>query len=195
MEDYRWKEFEMRVEAHRYYLNIALQTNVFFYAIAGVVLGFYLNRTAYEYLVFALLLPILIAAVLGGIFLHAANLQREAAGIIVNMMDELRAEPLEAKRLDIKDIPDLGLLYILLRIFGWIFFLIGVALLVTPFLKAAPFPIFQPPGHLVFFALAGVIVLIVAGYWTYSFARKHDEKIKNERNAKKRQKLSGKMMD
>ena len=39
MEDFRLKEFEMRVEAYRYYLNIALQTNVFFYAITGVILG------------------------------------------------------------------------------------------------------------------------------------------------------------
>ena len=184
MEDYRWKEFEMRVEAHRYYLNIALQTNVFFYAIAGVVLGFYLNRTTNEYLVFALLLPILIAGVLGSIFIYAAKLQREAAKIIVDMMEELSREPSEDKKLNIKEIPDLGLLYILLHIFGLIFFLIGVALIVTPFLKAAPFPICQPPTHLVLFAFAGASVLIVAGYWTSSFARKHDEKIKDERNAK-----------
>lgn len=85
MEDTRWKEFEMRIEAYRYYLNIALQTNIFFYAITGVVLGFYLNRTNDRYLVYAFLLPILIAAILGSVFRYAAGLQRVAADTIEEM--------------------------------------------------------------------------------------------------------------
>ncbi len=92
MENPRWKEFEMRVEAYRYYLSIILQTNVFFYAIAGVALGFYLNQTSNEYLAYALLLPILIAAILGGIFHHAAVLQKDAAETIENIRTALNNE-------------------------------------------------------------------------------------------------------
>lgn len=92
MEDYRWKEFEIRVEAYRYYLNIALQTNVFFYAITGVVLGFYLNKTTNEYLVYALLLPIIIAAVLGGFF----SMQRIYRNCFVLKTLLLTKQPLNA---------------------------------------------------------------------------------------------------
>ncbi|HEX7314353.1 MAG TPA: hypothetical protein VF297_10545 [Pyrinomonadaceae bacterium] len=182
MADHRWKEFEMRIEACRYYLNIALQTNVFFYAITGVILGFYLNKTTNEYLVYALLLPILIASILGGIFIYAAGLQKKAADTIEDIRRELRNEKSDEKRATIKEIPDLELLYILLLIFGWVFIFIGVALIVTPFLKAAPFPMWEcPPTYLIVFAVAGTAVLAIAGYGTYYFARKHDKEAKERR--------------
>lgn len=182
MEHAKWKEFEMRVEAYRYYLNIALQTNVFFYAITGVIVGFYLNRTTNEYLVYALLLPILIAAILGSIFHYAAGLQKEAAETIEDIRHELRSEESDDKRVVIKDIPDLELLYILLQIFGWVFLLIGAALILTPFLKAAPFPMWRlPPLYLIIFALVGAGVLLGARYGTRSFARKHHEVVERQR--------------
>jgi hypothetical protein len=182
MTDFRWKEFEMRIEAYRYYLNIALQTNVFFYAITGVILGFYLNKTTSEYLVYALLLPILIASILGGVFIYAAGLQKKAADTIEDIRRELRSEKSDDKRVAIKEIPDLELLYILLRIFGWVFITNGVALVVTPFLKAAPFPMWEwPPTYLIVFAVAGSAVIACAGFGTYYFACRHDKEAKERR--------------
>lgn len=182
MADFRWKEFEMRVEAYRYYLNIALQTNVFFYAITGVVLGFYLNKTTNEYLVYALLLPILIAGILGGVFIYAADLQKKAADTIEDIRREMRNEISDEKKVTIKEIPHLELLYILLLIFGRVFIIIGVALIITPFLKAAPFPMWErPPTYLIVFSIAGAIVLACAGCGTYCFARKHDKEAKERR--------------
>ena len=182
MEDFRLKEFEMRVEAFRYYLNIALQTNVFFYAITGVILGFYLNKATNEYLVYALLLPILIAGILGGIFIYAADLQRKAADIIEDLRRELRNEGSDEKRVIIKDMPDLELLYILLTIFGRVFFLIGLALVVTPFLNVAPFPWWEwPPKYLTIFMFLGLGTLIGARCGTYSFAWKRHKAAKRKR--------------
>ncbi len=183
MEDHRWKEFELRIEAYRYYINTALQTNVFFYAIAGVALGFYLNQTPNVYLAYALLLPILIAAVLGGIFLYAADTQKRAADTIEILRDELNIKrALEDKEQVIQEIPDLELLYILLKIFGWIFFFVGLALIVTPFLKAAPFQWGQCPTNLIVFALIGNVVLIGGGRGSYCFACKHDKEAKELRS-------------
>ncbi len=181
MEDPRWKEFEMRVEAYRYYLSIVLQTNVFFYAIAGAAIGFYLNQTSSEYLAYALLLPILIAAVLGGIFHHAAVLQKDAAETIEKIRTALNDnKQIGSVKLNIEQIPDLDLLYILLKIFGWIFFLVGLALIVTPFLKAAPFHWGQSPINLILFAVMGCLTLLFGGFGSYCFACKYHEENKKK---------------
>jgi hypothetical protein len=191
MEDPRWKEFEMRVDAVRYYLNVALQTNIFFYAITGVVLGFYLNKATNEYLVFALLLPILIATILGSVFVYAAGLQRDAAIIIEEIRGELNKEKSKGKRIKIKEIPDLNLLYILLWIFGRVFFLVGIALIVTPFLNVAPFPWWSFPPYLLVFSGLGSLVLVVGGLWTRSFARKRGGAMVELRGSPQKIKRSG----
>jgi len=199
--DFKFKEFEMRVDSYRYYLTIALQVNVFFYFTTGAVLGFYLTGSKEQpannflefllsssgtkaqppnnHLEYFLLLPILIGAVLGGIFLYAARLQKRAADTIETIRGELIK-----KKIDIREIPDLDLLYILLRIFGWIFFLVGLGLIAVPFLKVAAFP-----RHLIIFAGIAVLVLITGGRLTYSIAHKLDRKLKRQRtvnNAKKK---------
>jgi hypothetical protein len=192
MEDPRWKEFEMRVEASRYYLNVALQTNIFFYAITGVVLGFYLNKATNEYLVFALLLPILIATILGSVFVYAAELQLDAAIIIEEIRGELNKEKSKSKRIKIKKIPDLNLLYILLWIFGRVFFLVGIALIVTPFLNVAPFPWGSlPPLYLIIFLGLGSVVLLVGGRWTLSFARTYGRAMVEQRGSPQKIERSG----
>jgi hypothetical protein len=181
MENSRWKEFEIRVEAYRYYLNIALQTNVFFYAITGAALGFYLKEENKPYLVYVLLMPILIAGVLGSIFLYAASLQEKAARSIEHLIKEFR----EVENVNIKAIPDLELLYILLKIFGWIFFAVGLALIAAAFLKEAPFQMWKIPNSLLLFGIFGILVLVFAGRITYSFAFYQDEKAERQREKTK----------
>jgi hypothetical protein len=144
-----------------------------------------LNQTSNEFLVYALLLPILIAAILGGILLYAAGLQKIAADTLDEIRTGLESQEPVDKKVAIKDIPDLELLYILLQIFGWVFFLVGFALIVTPFLKAAPFQWWQcPPKNLVLFAFAGSFVLVGAGWGTYCFACRYDKKAKEQRSKK-----------
>ncbi|MGB8509531.1 MAG: hypothetical protein WCD76_14185 [Pyrinomonadaceae bacterium] len=201
MENARWKEFEMRVEAFRFYLNVALQTNVFFYAIAGAILGFYLNRTTNtaapvnpipgtpidpntatnnEYLVFVLLLPILIATVLGGIFNYAARLQKHAAAIIEEIREELRNDGLAEMRLRIKVIPDISLLHIILRSFGWIFYLDAVALIGVPILKEYVAHNGYPLNLVIFVGLGGFIFGGVVDFMRY-YTGKDVEKIEKDR--------------
>lgn len=171
---YKYKEFDLRIQAFRYYLGIALRVNVFYYFTSGVVLGFYVNQKDANYLEYFLLLPIFMGAVLGGIFIYAAKLQKGAADIIETIKGELE--------LDIKDIPDIDLLYILLRMFGWIFFVVGAGLIAVPFLKASVLP-FVSPLHLTLFAAIALLVLIGAGWWSYSFACRLDAKLKEQRKS------------
>ena len=179
---FKWEELKLRIEHYRYYVTIALQANVFFYATTGVVLGFYLktsdelNKTSGEmvknHLEFVLLLPILIGAVLGSIFIHGAKLQRKAANSIEKIVKELNKVEVEHENLkmSIKPISDNHLLHLLLLIFGYIFILVGALLITVPFLKASQLSLEsilsweRKP-----FELAALVVLILGRYSTHIF--------------------------
>lgn len=169
----KWKEFEMRVEAYRYYINIGLQVNVFFYVTTGVVLGFYFSgikeQSVNDHSELLLLPSILMAVVLGGIFICAAMLQREAADIIKVIRVELNDEGL-----DIKEIPDISLLNPLLVIFGSIFFLVAALLIVVPRIGTA-----AAQRHLAFFTVIAIVVL-GGGIWaTIGVACRINKNLKN----------------
>lgn len=127
-------ELKIRIETYRFYFNLALQINGFFYLTTGAVLGFYLKepkeQPAGSHLVYFLLLPILIGSVLGGIFIYGARLQKESSVEI----EMLRSKLNKRAKLDIGPIPDIHLLRLLLLIFGAIFFLVTAALISVPYL-------------------------------------------------------------
>jgi hypothetical protein len=174
-------EFKIRIETYKNYLNLALQANVFFYVTTGAVLGFYLDRnkglpnnTPLEYF---LLLPILIGAVLGGIFIYAAKLQKKASTII----EEIRSESNE-KGFRIAELPDINLLYLLLVIFGCIFFLVAISLIAVPHLLNTAKSNTSEGKHLMYFTgIAGGIV-IVGGLSTY-ITQYLDEKLRKTKKS------------
>jgi len=129
--NFKWEEFKFRVEHYKYFLNIALQVNAFFYLTTGGVLGFFLKDSTQQakdnHLVFFLLLPILIGSVLGGIFLYGAELQEEAFA-----ETEILREELKDLGLKIKKLPDAQPLHFLFTIFGVIFFIVVIALILVP---------------------------------------------------------------
>ena len=128
LRDLKWKEIMSRVDAYRFYIKICLEANAFFFATTGVILGFYLKEPivpANPFLKFFLLLPILMGSVLGSICFHATELQKEGRRIIQEIRKDLKTE----------DIPDIRLLDLFLLIFGFIFFLVAVSLILVPLLK------------------------------------------------------------
>lgn len=150
----KFEELKLRIEHYKFYLKLALETYVFFYLITSGVLGFYLREPANGHLEFFLWLPMLIGAILGGIFIHGAGLQKELATSI----KEIRTDDL--KLLDIKSIPDTHLLSLLLLIFGYTFFLIGVLLILVPLIRQS----LHLSGAWLVFAHVGMIVLILGGF-------------------------------
>lgn len=184
-----WKELAIRIEHYKYYLNIALQVNAFFYLITGGVLGFYLKNpaeSAKHPLEYVLLLPILLGAVFGGIFIYGARLQEK----LIDSMEFIRDELRERLGVDIQQLHDAHLLNILLRIFGYIFFFVGAALLLVPFEFAATSPekliIFQVheiPRDLIPFLTLAMLILIGGGCLPI-IARWIDNRLKERRRAK-----------
>lgn len=133
--DFKWEELKIRIDHYKYYLNIALQANAFFYVIAGAVLGFYLKgpneQSPTSHLEYLLLVPILIGTVLGGLFIYGALLQSTAA----NSIEAIR-EDLNSSGLDIKEIPDILFLQRLLVIFGCILLFASFSLIQIPSIGA-----------------------------------------------------------
>ncbi len=162
--DFKIKEIEKRITTNQHYLNIAFQANGFFYVTTGAVLGYYLNQKDNEYFVYILLLPILLGTVLGGIFIYGASLHKEASLIIESLRNSLE----EDDRLHVGRIPDINLLHILLRIFGYILFLVVATLTLIPFLIRAPTTLITQ-GVFISSALFTLLVGVVS---SYHFARK-----------------------
>jgi hypothetical protein len=112
-----WKEYELHIDLYRYYLDIGLKANLFFFFIAGGVLGIYLQKPS-GIMKFSLLLPILLSFAFGGVFLHATFLWMRVSEVIREIRRELK----------LKKAPDINLMSLLLFVFGIVFFVIGTSI-------------------------------------------------------------------
>jgi len=169
---FKLDELKVRIDAYQKYVTITLQVTVFYYATTGAVVGFYLNKNNILFAYF-LWLPILIGALLGGIFIYGASLQKEASDIIKKIRNDLnRAE------LGIEEIPDIHFLRLLLLISGIMYFIIGAALIVLPRIGVATSlrGLTNYPPELIPFAYGGVGILVVGMLSTYFFLKKFDRK-------------------
>jgi len=72
-EELDWKQYDMMALTIRWGIELLLKANVFYYAVTGAILSFYLSRPAPQpsTLKFALVVPALLALVLAVIFLIA----------------------------------------------------------------------------------------------------------------------------
>lgn len=182
----KFTELAIRIEHYKYYLGRALHVTVFFYAITGGVLGIYLkdlgsspNQTTgkgTENLEYFLLLPILIGSILGGVFIYGARLQEVA----VDTMEHIRDELCERLGLGFGEIYDAHLLNILLRIFGYIYFLVAFLLVLLPLLLGYP-------SSKVFYVLAALGLFV--GLFLPLFARWLNNRLEIRRTRRKLKKL------
>jgi hypothetical protein len=79
MEDSRellWRQYSMAIDLFKHYLKLAVELNVFFYAITGGVISYYFAHSAEKLIPYALLLPILMSIFFALFFLYGAYLMR-----------------------------------------------------------------------------------------------------------------------
>lgn len=117
--DKTWNEYELHIELYKYYLDMGLKANLFFYFITGGILGLYLQNPARRLMKFSLLLPILMSLAFGGVFIHGALLWMRLSDIIRSIRRDLK----------FKKAPDINILSLLLVVFGLIFLVIGVSII------------------------------------------------------------------
>jgi len=123
--EFQLRKYISHYERYNAYMDIAFKANVFFYVVTGSILGFYLTNSDKPYVKIALLLPMLLGIVLGGIFLYGSHLWWKARKDIEDLENALIATNL------IIPPPDLHLLFWLLLIFGSIFFAVAASMLVV----------------------------------------------------------------
>jgi hypothetical protein len=73
-QEHLWRQYNVHVDLYKYYLDMGLKANTFFYAITGGILSFYLAHAQDSLMKYALVLPIVMSAALGVFFLYGANL-------------------------------------------------------------------------------------------------------------------------
>ena len=124
-----WEQYLVYVDLFKLYVDNALRPCVWFYAITGVLLSFYVDRikTHEPYLPFTLLLPILFSIGFCVIYLRA-----------VRQVEDMRAKlDYIREQLGLLGSPHVGFLSDFLRLAGVLFGLVGAALLVLFFLGLA----------------------------------------------------------
>lgn len=106
--DVLWKQYNMLVDLYKFYLEIALKANLFFYVITGGILTFYFSHTQTPLIRLSLVFPIILSLGLAGIFLYGAGL----VGYIRNEIFRIR------DLLNLEVAPDVHVLAVFLRIFA-----------------------------------------------------------------------------
>ena len=114
-----WRQYNLHVDLYKFYLDIALKLNVFFYAITGGILSFYFANSNERLIRYSLLLPIILSMAFCGVFIYGSILMSVIRRDIFQIRDKLN--------LDVA--PDVRVLSVLLRVFAIIFFVVAVSMI------------------------------------------------------------------
>lgn len=117
-----WKQYELHVNLYRGYLELALKMNIFYYAITGGILSYYLANREEELVKWSLLLPILMGLIFGFFLLRGAILSKDTTTEIHSIRDTL----------DLGVVPETQILTQILYIFG-VFMIIASLVLIYLF--------------------------------------------------------------
>src|SRR2546426_5837786 len=72
--DILWKQYAQNVDLYKFYLDLTVKINVFYYAVTGAILTYYFQHSSDRLSRFALLLPIAFSLAISGIFVYGSRL-------------------------------------------------------------------------------------------------------------------------
>ncbi len=113
--DILWKQFSLYVDLYKFYMDLSVKLNLFYYGITGAILSFYFAHSSAPLVKYALCLPILMSLVFSGMFFYGACLMPILRRDVFSIRDKL----------GLATAPDLGILTIVLLAFA--LFLLAVA--------------------------------------------------------------------
>ena len=114
--DLLWKQYSLYVDLYKFYMDLSIKINLFYYGITGAILSFYFSNHQAHLIRYALCFPVLMSVMFACIFFYAAHLMHVLREDLFNIRDKLGLETA----------PDLGVLTIVRRIFAIMF--LGVAI-------------------------------------------------------------------
>lgn len=122
-----WRQYHSYLELYKYYLELSLKGNVFFYLITGSILTFYFTNSNKPLVKYSLILPVVMSLALGAAFLLGAHSTRELGMDFIDL----------SSRLGFRTCPRVKILIFLLYSFGSIFIIVALAMLmlilISPF--------------------------------------------------------------
>ena len=115
-----WKQFVVYVDLYKFYMDLTIKINLFYYGITGAIVSFYFAHPQTLLIRYALCLPVLMGFAFSGIFFYGAHL-----------MPILRFDLFDIRdKLGLATAPDLGVLTLVLRIFAILLFFVAVGLVI-----------------------------------------------------------------
>lgn len=127
------KQYESLVELYKFYLNLALQTSIFFYGITGGIISFYFSQKAQlnmnavavgkgqiDVLQFSLVLPIIYSLLFGFLSFRGSYLLKR------NVDDHIREI---CRELKLVKAPDMGTAVIFLRMTAIVYWGVAAAMI------------------------------------------------------------------
>ena len=117
------RQYEISIDLHKHYLKLALELNVFYYAITGALVSYYFAHRSEPLMRWTLLLPLLMSVLFSTLFTYG--------GIQQNV---LRREVFEIRNaLGFHSAPELLVLSVFLYIFAALMVTVAFALAVLMF--------------------------------------------------------------
>jgi hypothetical protein len=114
-----WKQYAQTVELYKFYMDLTVKFNVFYYAVTGGILTFYFGHPGIKNIKYSLILPIIMSLAFAGFFIYGGHL-----------MKYLRTDVFEIRdALGLKVAPDVGVLAHLLYIFAGVFIIVAAGCL------------------------------------------------------------------
>ena len=110
-----WRQYSQTVELYKFYMDLTVKFNVFYYAVTGAILSFFFANPHIDDIEFSLVLPLIISVAFAAFFIYGAIL-----------MKLLRREVFEIRdALGLRVAPDVGVLSVLLYIFASVFLIVA----------------------------------------------------------------------
>jgi hypothetical protein len=115
--DILWRQYELHVGLYKHYLDLAIKLNIFFYAVTGGLFSFYFAHANDGAIRWSLALPAAMSFAFAWLFFRAALLM----GVVRTEVFQIRDD------LGLSTAPEFQVLVYLLRIFGVLFLIVGLA--------------------------------------------------------------------
>lgn len=114
-----WKQYEISVDLYKNYLKLAIEINVFYYAITGAIVSYYFaHHMESPEIRFALLLPILMSVLLALFFIYGSIMNRHSRDEMFRVRDAL----------GLRVAPEFAVLSWLLIVFAALMMLVALSL-------------------------------------------------------------------
>lgn len=116
--DILWKQFSLYVDLYKFYMDLTIKVNLFYYGITGAILSFYFAHPSTPLIKYSLYLPILMSLMFSAVFFYGAHLMPILRRDLFGIRDKL----------NLATAPDLGILTIVLRSFAFLLVIVAICL-------------------------------------------------------------------